>query len=84
MNPLTFITYLAETNFSIPIGAAIAGFSTLCGLVGIMGRLIFSMCMSRIRALEKDVARLSRGCGVLNCHWKSTRAPDPDHESLAS
>ena len=75
-------SFLADTSFSIPIGWALTGFLSLCGIVAGMGKLIFSMCMYRIRALEKDVARLSRGCGVIACHWRSTPAPDPDHESL--
>lgn len=68
----------AEASFNIPIGWALTGFLTLCGAVAGMGKLIFSMCMFRIRALEKDVARLSRGCGVAHCFWKA--APSPDHD----
>lgn len=77
------MSYLAEASFTIPMGYALAGFLSLCGLVAGMGKLIFSMCMWRIKALEKDVARLSRGCGVIGCHWRSAPAPDPDHESIA-
>jgi hypothetical protein len=46
-----------------------------------MGKLIFSMCMIRIKALEKDVARLSRGCGVPACIWRAHHSPDTDPES---
>jgi hypothetical protein len=73
--------YLAEANFSIPVGWALAGLASLCAAVAGMGKLIFTMCMYRIRALEKDVARLSRGCGVINCHWRDTPAPDPDDDT---
>jgi hypothetical protein len=66
-----------EATFTIPIAWALTGFLSLCGIVAIMGKLIFSMCMMRIKALEKDVARLSRGCGVVDCHWKNTPAPSP-------
>ena len=72
------LAMLAESSVSVPIGWALGGFGTLCGIVGALGKLIFSMCMNRIRALEKDVARLSRGCGVSNCYWKTHPAPDPD------
>jgi hypothetical protein len=77
---------LAETTFTIPMGWALTGFISLCGLVAGMGKLIFSMCMWRIKALEKDVARLSRGCGVINCHWRTAAAPSAateQNESLA-
>lgn len=67
---------IAETTFSIPMGWALTGFISLCGVVAGMGKLIFSMCMYRIKALEKDVSRLSRGCGVSNCHWRVAPAPD--------
>ena len=78
---------LAETTFTIPMGWALTGFISLCGIVAGMGKLIFSMCMWRIKALEKDVARLSRGCGVPTCHWRTAAAPCPaaseHNESLA-
>ena len=77
------MTTLAEASFNIPIGWALSGFITLCGIVAGMGKLIFSMCMYRIRSLEKDVARLSRGCGMGTCFWSKNPAPDPDHESLS-
>jgi len=69
------MNYIAETSFTIPMGWALGGFISLCGIVAAMGKLIFSMCMLRIRALERDVARLSRGCGMVNCHWRMTGAP---------
>lgn len=69
------MNYLAETTFTIPMGWALGGFVSLCGIVAAMGKLIFSMCMWRIKALERDVARLSRGCGMVNCHWRMTAAP---------
>ena len=69
------MNYLAETTFTIPMGWALGGFVSLCGIVAAMGKLIFSMCMMRIKALERDVARLSRGCGMVNCHWRMTGAP---------
>ena len=68
--------YLAEATFTIPIGWALTGFLTLCGVVAGMGKLIFSMCMYRIRALEKDVNRLSRGCGATGCFWRNVNPPD--------
>jgi hypothetical protein len=75
------MNYLAEASFTIPMGWALTGFLSLCGLVAGMGKLIFSMCMWRIKALEKEVARLSRGCGVINCHWRSVAAPVSDSTS---
>lgn len=75
------MTYLAEASFTIPMGWALTGFLSLCGLVAGMGKLIFSMCMWRIKALEKDVARLSRGCGVIGCHWQSVPVPISDSTS---
>jgi hypothetical protein len=68
---------IADASFTIPIGWALTGFLSLCGAVAGMGKLVFSMCMHRIRALESEVARLSRGCGVIDCHWKNTPAPSP-------
>lgn len=68
----------AEASFNIPMGWALTALGTLCAAIVGMGKLIFSMCMFRIRALEKDVARLSRGCGVAHCFWKAAPAPDPD------
>jgi len=69
------MNHIAETTFSIPMGWALGGFISLCGIVAAMGKLIFSMCMLRIKALERDVARLSRGCGMVNCHWRMNNAP---------
>lgn len=72
------MNYLAETTLSIPMGWALGGFLSLCGIVAAMGKLIFSMCIYRIKALEKDVSRLSRGCGVTNCHWRMVSASNQD------
>lgn len=72
--------YIAETTFTIPIGWALGGFISLCGIVGAMGKLIFSMCMYRIKALEKDVARLSRGCGAHGCFWRNNNNIPSDPE----
>ena len=76
------MNYLAETSFTIPMGWALGGFVSLCGIVAAMGKLIFSMCMLRIKALERDVARLSRGCGMVNCHWRMTGAPSVSQTEL--
>jgi len=64
------------------MGWALGGFISLCGIVAAMGKLIFSMCMLRIKALERDVARLSRGCGMVNCHWRMTGAPSFNQTEL--
>jgi hypothetical protein len=77
----TLANTAAEASFRIPIAWALTGFLTLCGAVAGMGKLIFSMCMIRIKALEKDVARLSRGCGVPACIWRAHHSPDTDPES---
>jgi hypothetical protein len=65
-----------DTNLTIPIAWALAGFLSLCGIVGAMGKLIFSMCMYRIKALEKEVARLSQGCGAHGCFWRTFHPPE--------
>jgi len=69
------MNYLAETTFSIPVGWALGSFMGMATLVGGLGRIIYGILMLRIQALEKDVARLSRGCGMVNCHWRMTGAP---------
>lgn len=72
---MDYITTLADASFTIPIGWALTGFISLCGAVAAMGKLVYSMCIDRIRALEAEVSRLSRGCGVIDCHWKLAPAP---------
>ena len=69
------MNYLAETTFSIPVGWALGSFMGLATLVGALGKLIYGILIMRIQALEKDVARLSRGCGMINCHWRMNAAP---------
>ena len=69
------MNYLAETTFTIPVGWALGSFMGLAGIVGALGRLVYGILIMRIQALEKDVARLSRGCGMVNCHWRMTCAP---------
>ena len=70
------MNYIAETTFSIPVGWALGSFMGMATLVGGLGRIIYGILMLRIQALEKDVARLSRGCGMVNCHWRMTGAPN--------
>jgi len=70
------MNYIAETTFSIPVGWALGSFMGMATLVGGLGRIIYGILMLRIQALEKDVARLSRGCGMVNCHWRMTSAPN--------
>jgi hypothetical protein len=69
------MNYLAETTFSIPVGWALGSFMGMATLVGGLGRIIYGILMLRIQALEKEVARLSRGCGMVNCHWRINNAP---------
>jgi hypothetical protein len=65
-----------DANFTIPIGWALTGFLSLCTVVGVLGKLIYSLLMYRIQALEKDVARLSRGCGANGCIWRTFQPPE--------
>jgi hypothetical protein len=52
----------------------LTGFLSLCGIVGALGKLIYSLLMYRIQALEKDVTRLSGGCGAQGCFWKTIQS----------
>jgi len=70
------MNHIAETTFTIPVGWALGSFMGMATLVGGLGRIIYGILMLRIQALEKDVARLSRGCGMVNCHWRMTAAPN--------
>lgn len=65
-----------EANFTIPIAWALTGFLSLCTVVGVLGKLIYSLLMYRIQALEKEVARLSRGCGANGCFWRIIQPPE--------
>jgi hypothetical protein len=65
-----------DANFTIPIAWALTGFLSLCTVVGVLGKLIYSLLMYRIQALEKDVARLSRGCGANGCIWRTFQPPE--------
>jgi hypothetical protein len=65
-----------DATFTIPIGWALTGFLSLCGIVGALGKLIYSLLMYRIQALEKDVTRLSGGCGAHGCFWKTIQHRD--------
>jgi hypothetical protein len=44
-----------EANFTIPIGWALTGFLSLCGIVGALGKLIYSLLMYRIKLLKKTL-----------------------------
>ena len=67
---------MTEANFTIPIGWALTGFISLCGIVGALGKLVYSLLMYRIQALEKEVSRLSRGCGAHGCFWRTIQPPE--------
>lgn len=65
-----------EANFTIPIAWALTGFLSLCGIVGVLGKLVYSLLMYRIQALEKEVTRLSGGCGASGCFWRTIQPKD--------
>lgn len=65
-----------ETNFTIPITWALTGFISLCTIVGALGKLVYSLLMYRIQALEKEVTRLSGGCGAHGCFWRTIQSKD--------
>ena len=52
-------------------------FGILGGVISVLAGIIFKIMTSRLAAqdkiiehLQKDVARLSKGCGVVECLWK--------------
>jgi hypothetical protein len=67
---------MTEATFTIPIAWALTGFISLCGIVGALGKLIYSLLMYRIQALEKDITRLSSGCGAHGCFWRTIQPKD--------
>jgi hypothetical protein len=69
-----------DALISIPATWALLGLGSLTGTIGLLGRLIYSMCASRISALEKRCDLLSRGCGAPICYWRAGTAPDKKNE----
>lgn len=65
----------------IPVTWAVTGFGGLTATVGLLGKLVYSMCMVRINALEKRCDHLSRGCGAPICYWRSGAVPNEPTET---
>ena len=74
---------LAEV-ITLPLGWIITSIVTLCGTIVTLTTTFYQFLKSRLAAQDKildmqdtqidtlkgEIARLSQGCGVENCHWK--------------
>lgn len=67
----------------VPVGWIIAIVGTLGGVIATLAKLLWTTMKDRlskqdqiIDALQKDVDRMSVGCGHPECHWKNRTNPN--------
>lgn len=68
---------MLATIVEIPIGWLLTAIISLGGIIATLATTIFQILKTRLDAQDKiiehlkaDVNRLTKGCGMENCHWR--------------
>jgi cell division protein FtsL len=79
------IDIIATTEVILPVGWIISAIAALCGTIATLAASVWGYVQRHIakqdaiianqgdmiRKLQDEIANLTKGCGITDCHWRN-------------